>query len=100
MERGDAALDVEIRDGDSILVNQAGVFYVTGQVNKPNSYKLESDTTVITAITKAGGFTDLASKGKVRIIRKVNGAEQVLKNVPMHQEVKANDVIVVPESFF
>lgn len=100
LDRGDSPLDVPIADGDSIFVPQAGVFYVTGQVRKPDSYKLERGISVITAITKAGGFTELASKGKVRIIRKTDGGEQVLKNVPMHEPVQVNDVIVVPESFF
>lgn len=100
MERGDPALDVLVQGGDSILVNKAGLFYVTGQVKKPDAYKLEQGISVITAITRAGGFTDLAAQGKVRIIRKADGGEQVLKSVPMNEPIQANDVIVVPESFF
>jgi polysaccharide biosynthesis/export protein len=100
LEKGDAALDVPIMDGDSVFVAKAGMFYVTGEVNKPYAYKLEEGTSVIKAITMAGGFTDLASKGKIRILRKIDGAEKVLKDVSMHTPVLANDVIVVPESFF
>lgn len=100
LDSGDPSLDVAIQDGDSIFVNKAGVFYVTGQVRKPDAYKMEKGMSVITAITKAGGFTELASKKKVRIIRKIDGKEKTLTDLSMHDPVQANDVIVVPESFF
>ncbi len=100
LETGDSSKDVAIHDGDSIFVNKVGVFYVTGEVRKPDAYRLEKNVSVITAITKAGGFTELASKGKVRIIRKIDGSEKTINNVSLHDPVQANDVIVVPESFF
>lgn len=100
MEKGDTTVDIPLRDGDNVFVAQAGIFYVTGQVNKPAAYKLEEGASVIKGITMAGGFTNLAATKKVRIIRKVEGAEKVLENVPMHEMIKPEDVIVVPESFF
>jgi polysaccharide biosynthesis/export protein len=100
MEKGDTSLDIPILDGDSIYVIKAGVFYVTGEVKKPDAYKFEEGTTIIKAITMGGGFTDKASKGRVRIIRKVEGKEEVIRNVRMDEPVLPDDVIVVPESFF
>lgn len=89
-----------IIDGDSIFVPRAGVFYVTGQVRRPAAYKLERGTTLIQAITMAGGFSELAAQRRVQIIRKSEDAEQVLKKVPLHTPIEVDDVIVVPESFF
>ncbi len=100
VEQGDTSLNVQIYDGDSVYIAKAGMFYVTGQVKKPNSYKCENNITVIKAISMAGGFTDIAADGSIRIMRKIDGKEQVLKNVKMDMPVKPNDVIVVPESFF
>ena len=37
IEKGDASLDVPIMDGDSIYISKAGVFYVTGEVKKPDA---------------------------------------------------------------
>ena len=74
--------------------------YVTGQVNRPSAFNVEPDTTVIQAVTMAGGFTALAAQGKIKIIRKVKGAEKVLKNVPLHEKLMPEDVMVIPESFF
>lgn len=100
LEKEENASNLIVMDGDSVFVPRAGVFYVTGQVNKPAAYKLEQGTSVIKAITMAGGFTELAAQRKIQIIRKINEQETVLKKVPLHTPVLADDVIVVPESFF
>lgn len=100
IKEGDTSLDVPIMDGDSVYIEKAGVFYVTGEVKKPDAYKYEEGTTVIKAITMGGGFTDKASKSRVKIIRKINGKEEILEKVKMDEPVLPDDVIVVPESFF
>lgn len=100
IEAGDTSLDVPVVDGDSIYIPKAGVFYVTGEVKRPDAYKYEDGTTIIKAITLAGGFTDKASTSRVKIIRKINGREEVLKGVKMDEPILPDDVIVVPESFF
>jgi polysaccharide export outer membrane protein len=100
LENGGAALDVPILDGDSVVVSKASTFYVTGEVRKPDAYKYEEGTTVIKAITMAGGFTNLAARGKVKVYREINGGEHVAEKVSMDMPILPEDVIVVPESFF
>jgi polysaccharide export outer membrane protein len=100
LQSGDETVDIPLMDGDSITIAKAAVIYVTGQVNRPSAFTIEPDTTVIKAITMAGGFTQLAAQGKIKIIRKVNGVEQVLEKVPLHERLMPEDVMVVPESFF
>ncbi|MCP3875356.1 MAG: periplasmic polysaccharide biosynthesis/export protein [Desulfobacteraceae bacterium] len=100
IQKGDASFNISIQDNDSIYISRAKTYYVSGEVKKPDSYKFESDLTVIKAITMAGGFSNIAAKSKVRIIRAVNGQKKVLKNVNMDKPILPEDVIVVPESFF
>jgi polysaccharide export outer membrane protein len=100
IKKGETALNIPIRDGDSVYISKADVYYVSGEVVKPGSFKLEPDVTVIKAITVAGGFSKIAAKGKVRIIRIVDGQKREIENVKMDEPVLPNDVIVVPESFF
>ncbi len=100
VEKGDTSLDIPITDGDSIYIAKARVFYLNGEIKKPDAYKYTEGTTVIKAITMAGGFTDKASKGRVKIIRKVGGKEEVIEKVKMDETVLPDDIIVVPESFF
>ena len=76
------------------------LIYVTGQVKRPDAYNLESGTTVIKAIAMAGGFTEIASPSKVKIIRKVDGKEQVFEKVSFQEKLMPEDVMIVPESFF
>lgn len=100
IKMGQTSLNVSIRDGDSVYISKADVYYVSGEVTKPGSFKLEADVTVIKAITVAGGFSKIAAKGKVRIIRIIDGQKREMENVKMDEPVLPNDVIVVPESFF
>jgi polysaccharide export outer membrane protein len=100
VEQGDLSLDIPIQNGDRIYVRKAPVFYVSGQVRKPDAYKLEQGTTIIKAIALAGGFTDKAAPTKVKIVRKVNNRDKISKQVNMDALVQPEDVIIVPESFF
>ena len=100
IEQGDASLNIPVQDGDSIYVEKAGVFYVTGEVQRPGSYKHEENPTVLKAITLAGGLSDHGAPGRIRIIRIIDGDEIVLKNVKMEEAVLPDDVIVVPETYF
>ena len=100
IEDGDTSLDTPIMDGDNIYIGKTGLFYVTGEVKKPDAYRYEPGSTVIKSITKAGGFTDTASRGKVKILRKTEGKEEVIKRAKMDEPVLPDDIIIVPESFF
>jgi polysaccharide export outer membrane protein len=100
LEEGDTRSDIPLMDNDNVYIAKAGVFYVTGEVKKPDAYKYEEGTTVIKAVTMAGGFTDKASTGRVKIIRKVQGKEKIIEKAEMDEPVQADDIIVVPESFF
>jgi len=100
VEGGDLSQNIPINDGDTIYVSKGGMCYVTGEVDHPDAYPCDRDTTVLKLIATAGGFTGKASKSSVRIVRLVEGKKTILKDVDLHSEVKANDIIVVPESFF
>jgi polysaccharide export outer membrane protein len=100
VERGDTSLNMAVMDGDCIFISRKKAFFVTGEVKKPDSYNMEEGTTVIKAITMAGGFNDKAAPTRVKIIRKVDGEEQIFEKVKMDMPVQADDVIVVPESYF
>lgn len=100
IEKGDTSIDVILQDGDSIYIPKAGFFYVTGEVKKPDAYKFEEGTTVIKAVTMAGGFTDKAATKRIKIKRKEDGKEVLLERVSFDDLIKPDDVIIVPESFF
>lgn len=108
--------------GKDYLVNpQVNVFiekytekkvFVMGFVNKPGEYELFKDrpTTVLEAITMAGGFKEGAAQNGTKVLRVDNGEELTIsikvtditrkgdkeKDIP----INPGDIVVVPESFF
>jgi polysaccharide export outer membrane protein len=67
-ERGDDA-DLSLRDDDVIYVPKAGVVFVEGSVKNPGAYPLHGATTVLKAVTLAGGLDFGARKSGIRVIR-------------------------------
>lgn len=67
---------------------------VLGQVQKPGQYSMTEGTTLVQAISLAGGFTPLADKDRVILIRKLSKSEsvRVLVSVSAITEGKINDV--------
>ena len=100
IEEGDTSLNIPLMDGDNVFVAKAGVFYITGEIKAPAAYKYEEGITLIKAVTMAGGFTDKASAGRIRIIRKVDKKEKVIQKAAMDEPLFPDDIIIVPESFF
>ena len=100
IEEGDTSLNLPLMDGDNVFIAKAGVFYITGEIKKPDAYRYEDGLTLIKAVTMAGGFTDKASAGRIRIIRKVDKKEKVIQKAEMDEPVLPDDIIIVPESFF
>ncbi|RUM40645.1 MAG: periplasmic polysaccharide biosynthesis/export protein [Desulfocapsa sp.] len=100
VEGGDLSHNIPIHDGDTIYISKGGMCYVTGEVKNPDAYSCDKDTTVLKLIARSGGFTGKASKSSIRIVRLVDGEKTIFKDVDLHSQLQANDIIVVPESFF
>jgi len=82
-------------------------YNVLGEVTKPGSYPLTTETTVMDAIAAAGGFRDFAKKSGVYVLRKSSdGQESHLKfnykdfvkgkNTAQNVKLEPNDTIIVP----
>jgi len=91
---------VSLKGGDSIFVPRADRFYIYGEVNSPNMYRLEPGMTVIQAISRSGGVTPRGSDSRIEIRRRGDdGIEHTLSVTPT-ERVLANDVIRVKERIF
>jgi polysaccharide export outer membrane protein len=91
--------NIRIEGGDTIFVPKAAYYFIFGEVKNPGSYKLRRDTTVLKAVIMAGGFTDKASKRRIKIRRK-EGEKTIKVRVKLDDPVLSQDTIIVPESFF
>jgi protein involved in polysaccharide export with SLBB domain len=97
----------------TVLVNHANSRHlvILGQVKSPGSYDIgDEGLTLVQAIARAGGFTDVAATDRVNVIRSENGVEKkIVVNVAAiikggdrskDLELKPDDVISVPETIF
>jgi len=96
---GDSRQNIYLRPNDTIFVPEAEYFFVFGQVERPGRYILEPGTTVLKAITTAGGVTEIAAINKTKIVRERGSGKSEIP-VSMTDPVEAEDIIMVPESFF
>ena len=91
-------------------INSYNVF-VIGEVAKPGKYQLKSYTTILQAISIAGGFTPYASRNKLQIVRHITNGNGGWREVrlampyddlvkgqadPEYLMIKSGDTIVVP----
>jgi len=80
--------------------------YVLGRVNKAGEYMVGHATDVLQALSLAGGLTPFAAENDIRVIRRVNGEQQVLpfrygeakKGRDLEQNIvlQRGDVVMVP----
>jgi polysaccharide export outer membrane protein len=99
LQNGQASANAALRDGDTIFIPRAETVYVFGQVKNPGAYTLQQrDTTVLQALSLAGGVVDRGADNRVRIMRLVDGEKKELK-VKLTDPVQPGDTIIVPERF-
>jgi polysaccharide export outer membrane protein len=80
--------------------------YITGQVVRPGQYPLASSMSVLQLIATAGGLTDFAKAGDIRVVRVEQGRSISLpfdyddatnrKTTSQNIELKPGDTVIVP----
>ena len=100
--------NVDLQPGDTVVVPEAGIVYVLGEVNKPGGFVMNSSggITVLQVVAAAGGPTRMASYGGVKIIRRTpSGLHEVavplkpLLNAKVPDlPIQAGDILYVPSS--
>lgn len=96
LKEGKVNANVLLQDSDTIIVNPAERFYVTGFVRTPGAFVLRPGLTVQQAIAEAGGLTERGSTRRIKIMRKVNGKDAEI-DAKMTDLVQPNDTIRVPQ---
>lgn len=93
---------IEVREVNSYAI------FVLGEITRPGKYPLKSKTSLLQALTIAGGFTPIAARNKVVVFRngtnghgddkiKASYDDIVLRDgIEQNLELKPGDTIVVP----
>jgi len=96
----DAGRDFLMHSGDILYVQRAPVFYIYGEVQRPGSYRLERDMTVMQGLAAGGGLTPKGTQKGLRIHRRSNNGKIQTLELGLDDPLQANDVVYVKESLF
>ncbi len=88
--------NVALQDGDQIVVPRAQQVFISGQVRSPGGYNVPTGTTVLQALTLAGGLTDRGTMRGIKILRD----KKEVKNVKADTIVRPGDTVIVKASPF
>jgi len=90
----------------AILKIVSNKIYVIGRVNKPGEFAAGRYVDVLQALSMAGGLTPFAAENGIKVLRKENGKDLVLRfrysevkageNLDQNITLKGGDVVVVP----
>jgi polysaccharide export outer membrane protein len=97
---GSTGAEMEVLPGDSLFVDRAPYFYIYGEVQRPGSYRLEKDMTVMQALSLGGGVTLRGTVKNMRINRRDKTGAIVTITPSLTDLVQVDDVILVRESIF
>jgi polysaccharide export outer membrane protein len=95
----------------ALLESNSRNFTVSGEVIRPGTYPLQENTTVLKAISIAGGFTKFGSKSRVKLLRpntdkpgyqsiKINLRKAIDGDAKEDIMLQPGDIVIVSEGFF
>ena len=96
--KGDAQADVELQDGDEIIIPRAtDAAYVVGETASPfATYKVHAGMKVSDMLKLAGGTTRNADTWNIRLL-KADG--RIIDSWVMKQRIGPGDTVLVPQRF-
>jgi polysaccharide export outer membrane protein len=97
---GKQALNLEVANNDILYVPRESRFYIYGEVQRPGTFRLERDMTVVQALSVGGGLTQRGTQKGMKILRR--NAEGKISEIEarLSDQLLADDVIHVKESLF
>src|SRR5574340_156832 len=81
---------------DIIVVAEGQRVYVSGEVKTPGRYLYEKGMTVHKALSLAGGWTEKADRGSIKVTRMTDGVAQPI-DIALDAPVLPDDFLVVPQ---
>ena len=109
INRGKLDQDMVIEAGDIINIPLSDEIYILGQVRSPGPVKFDYKMTLLQAVSLAGGPLPTAATKSTYILRKQDSGttkkmkirlDKIMNEKAKNMPLEANDVIVIPESFF
>jgi polysaccharide export outer membrane protein len=100
IQAGDLRQNIALRPNDTVFIVPGKRVYVLGEVRSPGPFAPPPGATVEQMILSAGGFTDRASKGNIRITRRDESGEKKEYKAKPEDTVLPGDIITVKAKLF
>lgn len=94
------AAEFTMKGGDQVYVPRAAQVFVTGEVRAPGRFRIDPGMTVLEALARAGGVTNMGSTRRISIKREMRDGQYRELTGRLTDKVKPNDVITVRERIF
>jgi polysaccharide biosynthesis/export protein len=94
---GDTSENVVLEDEDTIFVPRARAFFVLGEVKNAGTFPLERTISVLEAVNLAGGFTEKAVPGIVKLIRQQADGSQETRSLDLSGVAPKDRGVLVQE---
>lgn len=100
MRSGDMARNPELGAGDVVYVERAPKFYIYGEVQRPGSFRLERNMTVVQALSAGGGLNPRGTERGMQIKRRDSSGKIQVISAKHDDVIQPDDVIYIQERLF
>jgi len=105
IQAGDVKENILLENGDMMFVPKAQAFFVLGEVRSAGTFPLDKVTSVLEAVTIAGGFSGSAAPSGVKVLRRgASGRQETISldlsgPVPKDKnfQIEDGDTVLVPK---
>jgi len=100
VKNAEGSQNINLVGGEVIYVPRAPMFYIYGEAQRPGSYRIERDMTVMQALAMGGGPTPRGTQRGVQLHRRnPSGVLEVIKP-ELSELIMQDDVLFLKESLF
>lgn len=100
LQNADVAGDLSVKNGDTVFVPRAPVFYIYGAAQRTGQYRIERGMNVVQALAVGGGPTLRGTEKGVRLSRRDASGNLVTREANPNEPVLPDDILQVPERLF
>jgi polysaccharide biosynthesis/export protein len=97
---GNNSTNIELTSGDTVYVPRAPMAYIYGEVQRPGTFRIERNMTVLQALVQGGGLTQRGTQRNIELHRRNENGEIKKLKPELNDIVQQDDVFYVQESLF
>jgi polysaccharide export outer membrane protein len=100
MQAGDPSKDIAVKNGDTVFVPRAPVFYIYGEAQRTGQYRIERGMNVTQALAVGGGPTTRGTDKGVRLSRRDANGNLATREANPNEPILPDDILQVRERLF